>query len=77
MWAWKIVFTASTSDWAQGEYPTKKVLSKSTFLYGNGYFYLEICEIFTVDSRYCGHSRDRDFVSVFARVRNSGLREKS
>ena len=30
----------------------------------------------TVNSRYCGHSRDRDLVSVLARVRNSGVREK-
>ena len=30
----------------------------------------------TVNSRYCGHSRDRDLVSILARVRNSGVREK-
>ena len=29
----------------------------------------------TVNSRYCGHSRDRNLVSVLARVRNSRLRE--
>ena len=33
-------------------------------------------EMNTVNSRYCGHSRDRDLVSVLARVRNSGVREK-
>ena len=32
--------------------------------------------LITVNSRYCGHSRDRDLVSVLARVRNSGVREK-
>ena len=31
----------------------------------------------TVTFRYCGHSRDRDLVSVLARVRNSGVREKN
>ena len=31
---------------------------------------------YTVNSRYCGHSRDRDLVSVIARVRNNGVREK-
>ena len=30
----------------------------------------------TVNSRYCGHSRDRNLVSVLARVRNSGMQEK-
>ena len=30
----------------------------------------------TVNSRYCGHARDCDLVSVLARVRNSGVREK-
>ena len=30
----------------------------------------------TVNSRYCGHSRDRDLMSVLATVRNSGVREK-
>ena len=30
---------------------------------------------FTVNSRYSGHPRDRDLVSVKARVRNSGVRE--
>ena len=30
----------------------------------------------TVDSRYCGHPRGEDLVSVIARVRNSGVREK-
>ena len=30
----------------------------------------------TVNSRYCGHSQDRDLVSVLGRVRNSGVREK-
>ena len=30
----------------------------------------------TVNSRCCGHSRDRDLVSVLARVRNSRVREK-
>ena len=30
---------------------------------------------FTVNSRYSGHPRDRDLVSVIARVRNSGVRE--
>ena len=29
----------------------------------------------TVNSRYSGHPRDRDLVSVIARVRNSGVRE--
>ena len=28
----------------------------------------------TVNSRYSGHPRDRHFVSVTARVRNSGVR---
>ena len=28
--------------------------------------------IFTVNSLYCGHPRDRDLVSLIARVRNSG-----
>ena len=31
---------------------------------------------YTVNSRYCGHSRDRDLVSLLARARNSGVREK-
>ena len=30
----------------------------------------------TVNSCYCGHSWDRDLVSVLARVHNSGVREK-
>ena len=30
----------------------------------------------TVNSRYCGHFRDRDLVSVLERVRNSAVREK-
>ena len=30
----------------------------------------------TVDSRYCGHPRGGDLVSVKARVRNCGVREK-
>ena len=29
----------------------------------------------TVNSRYSGHPRDHDLVSVIARVRNSGVRE--
>ena len=29
----------------------------------------------TVNSRYSGHPRDRDLVSVIARVRNSGVQE--
>ena len=29
----------------------------------------------TVNSSYSGHPRDRDLVSVIARVRNSGVRE--
>ena len=29
----------------------------------------------TVNSRYSGHSRDRDLVSLIARARNSGVRE--
>ena len=35
------------------------------------------CEefIFTVNSRYNGHPRDRRLVSVIARVRNSGVRK--
>ena len=32
--------------------------------------------LITVNSRYSGHPRYRDFVSVIARVRNSGVREK-
>ena len=32
--------------------------------------------LITVNSHYCGHSRDRDLVSVLARVSNSGVREK-
>ena len=31
--------------------------------------------VVTVNSRYSGHPRDRDLVSVIARVRNSGVRE--
>ena len=30
----------------------------------------------TVDPRYCGHPWEEDLVSVIARVRNSGVREK-
>ena len=30
---------------------------------------------FTVNSCYCGNSRDRDLVSVLPRVRNSGVRD--
>ena len=30
----------------------------------------------TVNSRYRGHSQDRDLVPVLANVRNSGVREK-
>ena len=33
-------------------------------------------ELDTVNSRYYEHSRDRDLVSVLARVRNSGVQEK-
>ena len=33
--------------------------------------------LFTVNSRYCGHSWDRDLVSVLPRVRKSGLRDKN
>ena len=33
------------------------------------------CGETTVNSRYSGHPRDRDLVSVKARVRNSGVRE--
>ena len=32
-------------------------------------------KIDTVNSSYSGHPRDRDLVSVIARVRNSGVRE--
>lgn len=35
-----------------------------------------LCWPFTVNSRYCGHPRDRGLVSVMARVRNYGVREK-
>ena len=30
---------------------------------------------YTVNSRYSGHPRDHDLISVIARVRNSGVRE--
>ena len=30
----------------------------------------------TVDSRFCGHPREKGLVSVIARVRNSGVRER-
>ena len=33
--------------------------------------------LITVDSRYCGHPRGEDLVSVIARVRNSGVREET
>ena len=31
---------------------------------------------YTVNSRSCGHCGDHDLVSVLARVRNNGMREK-
>ena len=37
----------------------------------------EVSRADTVNSRYFGHSWDRDLVSVLARVRNSGVREKN
>ena len=49
-------------------------------------WYLKLCKIIeiqkfcyhvTVDSYYCGHPRDGGLVSVIARVRNDGQREKN
>ena len=37
--------------------------------------YSQVPKSFTVSFRYSGHPRDRDLVSVIARVRNSGMRE--
>ena len=37
--------------------------------------FIDISQLYTVNSRYSGHPRDRDLVSIIARVRNSGVRE--